>query len=72
MRDWIYLITVSIMEALIGTEVLFVAGAFSCSPDNLFLMAAIPSLLVAWWSRSFFGTIAFAMGAVALCRWLGW
>lgn len=71
-RDWLSFVPVSIMAALIGTDVFFVDGAFSCSPDNLFLMAAIPSLLVAWWSRSFFGTIAFAMGAVALCRWLGW
>ena len=39
---------------------------------NLFLMTALPALLVAWWSKSFFGTIAFSMGFVALMRYLGW
>ena len=71
-RDWLSFVPVSIMAALIGTDVFFMDGHFACTPDNLFLVAAVPSLLVAWWSKSFFGTIAFAMGAVALGRWLGW
>ena len=35
-------------------------------------VSAIPALLVAWGSKSFFGTIAFSMGFVALMRYLGW
>ena len=35
-------------------------------------VAVMAALLVAWWSKSFFGTIAFSMGFVALMRYLGW
>ncbi|HBH27328.1 MAG TPA: hypothetical protein DDX99_12605, partial [Desulfofustis sp.] len=34
------------------------------------LLAAIPTVIVAWRGRSFFGTIAFGMVLVALLRYL--
>lgn len=38
------------------------------SADNIFLLAAIPAFLVAHLTKSFFGTVAAGMGAVALLR----
>ena len=34
-------------------------------------MVALPSLLVAWWSKNYFLTIAFGIGLVILARWTG-
>ena len=34
-------------------------------------MVALPSLLVAWWSKNYFLTIAFGIGLVILARWAG-
>ena len=36
------------------------------------LNLALPSLLVAWWSKNYFLTIAFGIGLVILARWTGW
>ena len=61
LRHWLSFVPVFIYQ-----------GEFMPTHHNLFLMTAIPALLVAWWSKSFFGTIAFSMGFVALMRYLGW
>ena len=62
----------AVMAALLGPDVFIYQGEFMPTHHNLFLMTALPALLVAWWSKSFFGTIAFSMGFVALMRYLGW
>ena len=71
-RRWLSFVPVAVMAALLGPDVLIRQGQLDLSTDNLFLLVAIPSLLVARLTNSFFGTIAFAMGGVALGRWLGW
>ncbi len=70
-RDWLSFIPVTVMAALLGADIFFYQGRFLPTTDNLFLMVAIPSLILAKVSGSFFGTIAFAMTAVALARYLG-
>lgn len=35
-------------------------------------MVSLPSLLVAWWGKNYFVTIAFGISLVILARWLGW
>ena len=47
-------------------------GHFNAGPTNLFLVVAVPSLLVAWWSKNYFLTIAVGIGLVVLARWAGW
>ena len=69
---WLSFVPVAVMAALLGPDVFIYQGEFMPTHHNLFLMTAIPALLVAWWSKSFFGTIAFSMGFVALMRYLGW
>ncbi len=71
LRHWLSFVPVSVMAALLGQDIFFYDGDFSLSWTNLYLVAAAPSLLVAWRTRSFFGTIAVAMGFVAAGRALG-
>lgn len=72
---WLEMVPPAVLAALLapslflrknasGQEALFLA------PDNHFLLAAFPTLLVAWLTKSFFGTVAAGMASVALLRWL--
>ena len=60
------------MVALVGPDVFFYEGRFNAGTSNLFLMVSLPSLLVAWWGKNYFVTIAFGISLVILARWLGW
>ena len=59
------------MAALVGPDVLFYEGQFNVGLSNLFLVVALPSLLVAWKFGNYFLTIAFGIGLVVLARWSG-
>lgn len=72
LRRWLSFVPVAVMAALVGPDVFFYEGSFNAGPSNLFLMVALPSLLVAWWGKNYFLTIAFGIGLVILARWLGW
>lgn len=69
---WLSFVPVAVMAALLGPDVLVRDGAFALSFHNIYLAVALPALLVSWWTKSFFGTIAFGMGGVALLRFVGW
>lgn len=70
-KRWLSFVPVAVLAALIGPDVCITNGTLNLSPHNLFLMVAIPAIAVAWWTKSFFGTILFSMGAVAAGRYLG-
>ena len=70
--DWLSFVPVAVMAALVGPDVVFYEGALNLSTDNLFLMVALPLLLVAWFAKNYFVTIAVGMGMVILARWMGW
>lgn len=69
---WLEMVPAAVLAALLAPEILLrTAGehkALFLSPDNVFLLAAVPTLLAGWLSKSFFGTVAVGMGAVALLR----
>lgn len=72
---WLSLIPPAVLAALLAPELLLhkdSSGAVSLfiSPYNIMLMAAIPSFIVAWRTKSFFGTVIVGMGSVALGRYL--
>lgn len=69
---WLSFVPVAVMAALLGPDVLVRDGALMLSIHNIYLVAAIPALLVSVRTGSFFGTIACGMGGVALLRWVGW
>ena len=72
LRHWLSFVPVAVMAALVGPDVFFYEGRFNAGTSNLFLMVSLPSLLVAWWGKNYFVTIAFGISLVVLARWLGW
>lgn len=69
---WLSFVPVAVLAALLGPDILMPDGKLQLSWHNLFLLVTVPALFIAWRTQSFFGTIAFGMGAVALARFLGW
>ena len=69
---WLSFVPVAVMAALLGPDVLVRDGGFALTPHNIYLVVAVPALAISWWTRSFFGTIAFGMVGVALLRYVGW
>jgi branched-subunit amino acid transport protein len=64
-------VPVAVLSALLAPELLARNGAISLGPDNLFLLAAAPTFLVAR-RGGFFSAIATGMAVVALGRLFGW
>ncbi len=62
----------AVLAALLAPELLLrntaTAPELFLSSDNLFLLAAVPTLLVGMFWRNFFGTVATGMVALALLR----
>lgn len=71
LRHWLSFVPVSVMAALVGPDVLL-RRPLQHRHVQSFLMVSLPALLVAWWGRNYFVTIAFGIGLVILARWLGW
>ncbi|SCM73771.1 AzlD domain-containing protein [Desulfovibrio sp. 86] len=71
LRHWLSFVPVAVMAALVGPDIFIYEGHFSISPSNLFLMAGLPTLLVAWWFKNYFLTIAVGIGLVILARYTG-
>ncbi len=70
--QWLSFVPVAVMAALLFPDVLVKDQALYLSLNNTYLLAAIPSLILAWYTKSFFGTIACAMLTVACLRYFGW
>ena len=72
---WLGFIPAAVLTALLVPELLLRrtpegAQTLFLSADNVFLIASIPALAVAYWRRSFFGAVITGMAAVALLRYL--
>ncbi len=70
--QWLSFVPVAVMAALLFPDVLVKDDKLFISFENTYFLAAIPSLIMAYYTRSFFGTIACAMGMVAALRYWGW
>lgn len=71
---WLEMVPPAVLAALLAPELLLQNGEAGekllfLSSQNVFLLACPPTFLVGWLSGSFFGTVAFGMGAVALLRY---
>jgi len=67
---WLSYVPTAVLSAMLFPALLLNDGAFDFSGGNYFLWASIPAILLAWRTRSFFGTVALGMGLVALGRYL--
>lgn len=65
---WLGFVPASVLAALLAPDLLLRDGALHVAADNLYLLAAVPTLLVMRFTGSFFGTVAVGMATVAAGR----
>jgi len=65
---WLRYVPVAVLSAMLLPALVIADGDLDLTPGNLFLWAAIPTLLVAWRTRSLFGAVIAGMLIVALAR----
>ncbi|QGY38711.1 AzlD domain-containing protein [Pseudodesulfovibrio cashew] len=66
---WLSFVPTAVLSAMLFPSLLLREEHFDFSPENYFLWAAVPAFLLAWRTRSFFGTVALGMGLVAAGRY---
>ena len=71
---WLEMIPPAVLAALLMPALFLQTGPdegriLFLSVDNVFLLAAIPTFVAGWLTRSFFGTVAVGMAAVAALRY---
>ena len=69
--QWLKFIPVAVLSALLFPSILMQDGGLDFSPFNEFLLAAVPTVLVVWRTRSLFWAIVVGIGAVSVLRVLG-
>ncbi len=67
---WLRYVPVAVLAAMLFPSLLVQEGQIDLGLDNLFLWAALPTLLVAWKTRSLFGSVVVGMIVVAAGRYL--
>ncbi len=65
---WLRNVPVAVLAAMLFPAITTQSGQLLISPQNLFLMAAFPTVLVAWKTRSLFGSVITGIVVVALAR----
>jgi branched-subunit amino acid transport protein len=65
---WLRHVPVAVLAAMLFPSILIRSDQFALTLNNLFLLAAFPTLLVAWKSRSLFGSVITGVIVVALAR----
>ncbi len=68
---WLRFVPVAVLSAMLLPSLLLDGKQFNLSAGNLYLVAALPTLLVAWKTRSMFGAVVVGMLVVAAGRFLG-
>jgi len=58
---WLGYIPVSVMAAIVATQVLHPGGRWMLTPSNPYLLAAVPTAVVYHFTRSFVGAIVAGM-----------
>lgn len=65
---WLGFVPIAVLAALLAQEVLVPSGEVVMPPDNLAVLAILPPLAVAAFTRSLVGTVLTGMAAMALLR----
>lgn len=66
---WLSYVPSAVLASMLFPALLLKDGQFDVTLSNHFLWAAIPAFLLAWRTRSFFGTVALGMALVAAGRY---
>jgi branched-subunit amino acid transport protein len=67
---WLRYVPAAVLSAMLLPSLLLDGTRLHLAADNLYLLAAIPTLLVAWKTRSLFGAVIVGMALVAIARLL--
>jgi branched-subunit amino acid transport protein len=67
---WLRHIPAAVLAAMLLPSLFIADGQVSLRLDNLYLWAAMPTLFIAWKTRSLFGALIAGMAVVALGRLL--
>jgi branched-subunit amino acid transport protein len=67
---WLRFVPVAVLAALLLPELVVEGERAHLGPGNLFLWAALPTLLVAWKTRSLFAPVVVGMLLVAAARYV--
>ncbi len=65
---WLRNVPVAVLAAMLFPAIATQGGHLHIGLRNLFLLAALPTLLVAWKTRSLFGSVITGIVVVALAR----
>lgn len=65
---WLQNVPVAVLAAMVLPAIVMRGGELFVGAQNLFLLAAVPTLLVAVRTRSLFGSVATGIVVVALAR----
>ncbi|MDE5833544.1 MAG: AzlD domain-containing protein [Desulfovibrio sp.] len=71
-RRWLDYVPVAVMAALVGPDIFIYDGKLDFGWRNLFLMVSAPTIVVAWFSKNYFITIAFGLALIIGARYMGW
>lgn len=69
-QRWLGYVPVSVMAAIVATQVLRPGGEWMLVPDNPYLLAAVPTAIVYRFTRSFLGATATGMVSFLALRYL--
>lgn len=70
LETWLRHVPAAVLAAMLLPSLLVVDGRANLALDNLYVWAALPTLLVAWKTRSLFGSVLVGVTVVALGRLL--
>jgi len=65
---WLRYVPAAVLAAMLFPALIIQDGVLDVSLSNLYLLAFIPTLLVAWKTRSLFGAVITGMVFIALAR----
>jgi len=66
---WLSYVPSAVLASMLFPALLLKDGSVDISLDNYFLWAAVPAFVLAWRTKSFFGTVALGMVLVAAGRY---
>ena len=61
---------VAVLAAMLFPSLLVEEGQVALAPSKIFLWAAVPTFMVAWKTRSLFGSVVVGMVLVATARYI--
>lgn len=68
---WLSYVPVAILSALLAPEIFMKNGTLWLAKENLFLLAFLPVIIVAYFTKNLFATLLVGMILVAGMRYLG-